>query len=158
MGTNNKPAAGTGDGTIENQNQPETNDAAPPCQDWNQGWFKARHNPPEAAELWKKHRPAFFLLYMIADRARYYDGFNAHGLKLGQAFIGKMDMESRGITEQEYRTAKRVLQDGGFATFKPTKRGTIATLINTSIFDPFPAQGNEPSNELPTNCQRTANA
>jgi hypothetical protein len=39
------------------------------------------------------------------------------------------------MTEREYRTAKQLLEKRHFATFRTTNRGTIATLIDTRIFD-----------------------
>lgn len=151
-----KPRPATARGELNHQ--PHASIAPPPRQDGppGNGWFRCWRNP-DAIELWRKHRPAFFLLWLIAHRARWRDGFNAHGLERGQAFIGKMDCEAHGISEQEYRTAKRILQEAGFATFKPTNQGTIATLINTGIFDPFTVQGNEPANERVTSGQRAGN-
>ena len=52
----------------------------------------------------------------------------------GEAMIG--DWANYGMTEREYRTAKEILEKHGFATTKATGRGTIATLVNTRVFDP----------------------
>jgi hypothetical protein len=76
---------------------------------------------------------AFLLLFQIAWRAKRTNGFNAHGLKVGQAMVG--DYKSIGLTEQKYRTAKGLLEKGGFATFKGTNKGTIASIINSRVFD-----------------------
>jgi len=76
---------------------------------------------------------AFTLLYQIASRAKRTNGYSVHGLETGQAFIG--DYKSIGLTERKYRTAKGLLERGGFATFKGTNKGTIANLINTRVFD-----------------------
>ena len=97
----------------------------------NHGWFKAVRSE-EAFELIRHNRNAFVLLYAIASRARWRDGISVAGLCPGEAFIG--DYKAIGLTEREYRTAKTVLENGGFATFKPTNRGTIATLCATSVF------------------------
>jgi hypothetical protein len=124
--------------TAPGESQRALSNAAPPKrQDDAQrnGYFKCWRNNM-GSELWKKHRPAFFLLYEITKRARLDDSFNANGLRRGQAFIGESDMKSLGISAREYRTAKRILQECGFATFKTTNKGTIATLINTSVFEP----------------------
>ena len=121
-----------------------------------QGWFRAWRNQ-DAIELWKKHRPAFFLLWLIANRARYSDDFNAHDLKTGQAFLGQKDAEFHGISIQEYRTAKKILSKYGFATFKVTNKGTIVTLTNTSIFDPLQNQDNRQDNRQATGKQQAAN-
>lgn len=76
---------------------------------------------------------AFLLLTQIALRAKRTYDFNVHGLEIGQAFIG--DYKNIGLTEQKYRAAKEQLEMWGFATFKGTNKGTIATLINSRIYD-----------------------
>ena len=76
---------------------------------------------------------AFCLLSVIAFRAKRTDDFNVHGLRKGQALIG--DYASYGMTEKEYRGAKQRLQRYGLAHFRGTNRGTIATLLNTSVCD-----------------------
>lgn len=96
------------------------------------GWFKA-WRIHEALELIEASVNAFALLYIIALRCRWRNGFNAHGLTKGQAFLG--DFESYGMTERGYRTAKRFLERHGFAAFKPTTKGTVATLANSRVFD-----------------------
>ena len=87
----------------------------------------------ETMELATNAQNAFMLLFQIAWRAKRTNGFNTHGLKVGQALIG--DYKSIGLTERKYRTAKAQLQSWGFATFKGTNKGTIATLINSRVFD-----------------------
>lgn len=123
------------------------NDSAP-------SWFKAYRNR-DAVELWQKHRPAFFLLYLIAYRAQWSDRFNRHDLKPGQCLLG--DVDNISLTPQEYRTAKKILQDAGFATFQITNHGTIATLANTGIFDHCPIAPNKPDNKRPTSGPQAAN-
>jgi hypothetical protein len=39
------------------------------------------------------------------------------------------------LSERQYRTAKQFLAKFNFATFKATTKGTIATIINTRVFD-----------------------
>ena len=87
----------------------------------------------ETMELATNAPNAFLLLLQIAWRAKRTNGFNAHGLTIGQALVG--DYESIGLTERKYRTAKALLETWGFATFKGTNKGTIANLINTRVFD-----------------------
>lgn len=66
-------------------------------------------------------------------RARFRsDGFNPHRLELYEALLG--DHENYGMTEREYRTGKKVLEVGGFATFKTTNKGTIGKLIDSRLF------------------------
>jgi hypothetical protein len=76
---------------------------------------------------------AFILLTVIALRARRTDEFNIHNLKSGQALIG--DYGKCGLTRQQYRTAVKRLGHWGLATFKPTTRGTVATLLDRRIYD-----------------------
>jgi len=95
-------------------------------------WFKAMRDP-DALELLKQSPNAFVLLYIIAARARWRAGMNKHGLVQGEAFIG--DYSQYGMTERGYRTAKAVLQRRGLATFRPTNKGTVATLCDATVFD-----------------------
>ena len=62
----------------------------------------------EALYLARKHPNAFILLMFIAERARRENG-NPDGLKIGQCHIG--DIKNFGLTEKEYRTAKKILVD-----------------------------------------------
>ena len=99
--------------------------------------------------------PAFLLLTLIAIRARRTDVFNRHGLASGQAFVG--DYKACGLSEQQYRTAKAKLEKWGFATFKATNSGTVATLTNTRVFDINADSINGQNNSPSTDKQRTAN-
>jgi hypothetical protein len=73
-------------------------------------------------------------LTQIALRARRSDAmYSSIFLKANQALVG--DREKLGLSEQEYRTAKKKLQKWGLATFKPTNKGTIATLTSTNVYD-----------------------
>ena len=87
----------------------------------------------ETMELLTNAPNAFMLLTQIALRAKRTNDFSTHGLTIGQALIG--DYKSIGLTEQKYRTAKGLLESWGFATFKGTNKGTIATLINSRVYD-----------------------
>jgi hypothetical protein len=113
-------------------------------------------NGPEAVEL-MKDCPAFMLLTQIALRARreagivYQNGIQI-SLEPSQAFIG--DYQNIGLTEQQYRTAKAKLASRQFATFKATNKGTIATLINTGVFDINIQDGNGQANNQATDKQR----
>jgi len=99
--------------------------------------------------------PAFLLLTSIALRARRADGFNRHGLKAGQALIG--DYRSCGLTEQRYRSAKARLQRYGFVDFKATSRGTVATLLDQSIYDINVTDEQRTTNDQATENQRATN-
>lgn len=99
--------------------------------------------------------PAFGLLAMIACRAQRTAAFNRYNLLPGQALIG--DYKACGLSEQQYRTAKAKLADWNFATFKATNKGTIATLIDTRVFDINADAINRQINSPATDGQRTAN-
>lgn len=118
------------------------------------GWFRAMRNP-EAFELIKANRNAFILLYVIAYRAQWSAGFNRYNLAMCEALLG--DFETYGMTEQEYRTAKDQLERWGFATFRGTGKGTIATLSDASIFAVFTSTSNGHNNTQPTDSQRPDN-
>jgi hypothetical protein len=119
------------------------------------GWFKTNRNEEVAFELYRLNPHAFMILFAIALRARYSDGFNADGLQPGEAMLG--DYGKLGMTEQEYRTAKQQLQKFGFATFRSTPRGTIGKLTDTRLFDPLNISNNGQNNAQPTGKQRTNN-
>lgn len=109
-------------------------------------WYKTIRNPELHLELWKRHRPAYFLLHLIAQRACWHDGFNALGLKVGQAMLGnshqQLDMSAR-----EYRTAKTVLKSTNGVTIETTKDNrTIATIIN-GVFFHFTPPANDKRND-----------
>jgi hypothetical protein len=117
-------------------------------------WFKAVRNV-EALELIQRNPNAFILAYVIGYRAQWSDKFNRYDLAPGQALIG--DWKEYGMSEQKYRTAKRQLEQWGFATFKSTSRGTIASLTDERLFCISGSSTNEQGNRQPTTKQRTAN-
>jgi len=110
---------------------------------------------PEALELITKDQNAFVLMTLIAYRAKRTDDFNIHNLKPGEALIG--DYKACGLSMQEYRSATQRLKKYGFATFKPTNKGTIATIINSKVYDINQDTGNNPENSHPTSSQQAAN-
>jgi hypothetical protein len=68
---------------------------------------------------------AWWLLGIIAVRARFHDGANLHNLKIGEALVG--DYRAARLTRQEYREALKRLQHKWFQiTTRPTNHGTIA--------------------------------
>jgi hypothetical protein len=97
----------------------------------------------------------FALLTVIALRARRTDEFNLHNLKAGEALIG--DYRRYGLTRQQYRTAVKRLGQWGLARFKPTTRGTVATLLDHRIYDINDAPGQSSNNQPATNKQPSAN-
>jgi hypothetical protein len=96
-----------------------------------ESYFMAKRNH-KSDEL-DTDMPASHLLKIIAKRAKRTDTFNIHNLKKGEAFLG--DYSDYGMSRRQYRTAKEKLEKWGFATFKTTNKGTIATLTDTSIYD-----------------------
>lgn len=101
-------------------------------------------------ELTKKPN-ALSLLALIAIRAKRTNGISVNGLEIGEALIG--DYKNCGLTEQKYRTAKKLLEKCRLVNFKSTNKGTVAKLLDNSIFDINP----EGVNEQTTNKQRTTN-
>ena len=88
----------------------------------------------EGLELIEASPSAFLLLALIAFRARRTGStYSTHKLKMNEAVIG--DHETIGLTRQQYRGAMEKLEKYGLAVFKRDKRGTVATLISTAIFD-----------------------
>jgi hypothetical protein len=88
----------------------------------------------EGLELIEASPSAFLLLALIAFRARRTGStYSTHKLKMNEAVIG--DHETIGLTRQQYRGAMEKLEKYGLAVFKRDKRGTIATLVSTAIFD-----------------------
>jgi hypothetical protein len=84
---------------------------------------------------------AFILLTVTALRTRRQDGVY---LKAGQALIG--DFQAYGMSRMQYRTAVKHLKNNHQATFKTTNRGTIATLIDCSIYD-INSNAEQPANQ-----------
>ncbi len=91
-----------------------------------------RDNEDVDAMFSKGYHNEFILLTIIALRARRTQSKVAD-LQIGQALIG--DYENYGLTEKKYRTAKKNLEKWGLVAFKGTSKGTIATLIESSIYD-----------------------
>lgn len=95
------------------------------------GFYKTFRGEPTRELMHNKN--AFMLLSLIALRARRTQSFSTDNLEPGQALIG--DHRACGLTQSEYRTAKKSLARYHLATFKTTSKGTIATLCNTDVFD-----------------------
>ena len=125
----------------------------------NQGFIKLIRSA-ETLEL-LNDPSAFVLLTVIALRARRSNEFNIHNLKSSEALIG--DYRKFGLTRQQYRTAMKRLGQWGFAAFKPTTRGTVATLCDARIYNiniacEQPSNNHQTANDQPTgNHQPTTN-
>lgn len=85
-----------------------------------------------AKELIAKYPLAYLLAAVIAHRGWWRPGFNRHGLGQFEAYIG--DFHNYGMTERQYRTAKKTLAKHGFATFKASSQGTVAKLADSRLF------------------------
>lgn len=104
----------------------------------------------------RNHRNEFILLTIIALRvSREGNPYAKPPLLPGQAFIGTT--ENIGLTRQNIRTALKNLTTLVKLTIKPTNRGTIVTLYDSSIYDCNVSETNQQDNQLLTNSQPTAN-
>ena len=117
-------------------------------------WFYALRSQ-ESWLILKRNSQVLILLYVIAQRARYKSGINPDGLELGEAMLG--DHAAYGMTEQQYRTAKRHAQKWGLARFRSTSRGTIGKLTGAAIFDVRFIPDNDRERRPETEGQRPAN-
>ena len=105
-----------------------------------------------ALELLQDDPKSFLLLSLISLRARWSNtGVNPYNLRPGEALIG--DPETCGLTRQQYRTARERLERYGFATFRPTNRGTIARITESAPYEIFGEAANQPA----TNGQPASN-
>jgi hypothetical protein len=109
------------------------------------GFVKSRRSY-NAAELLRNDPEAFQLLTLIAWRTRWNDALiDTRGLEVGQSFVG--DYKNAGIpTERRYRTALKHLREYGIVETKATNNGTIVTLLDTSIYDPYPDDRSDEQN------------
>lgn len=115
------------------------------------GFIKLMRSPATRELL--RDGPAFQLLTQIALRAKRTNDFNVHGLQIGQALIG--DYASCGLTRRKYRTAMAHLERYGLARFQATHRGTIATLLDITIYDINEEQASPHSDQRPANKRPT---
>src|SRR5260370_763338 len=88
---------------------------------------------PESEELLLHDPVAFALLALIAFRARWRAAFSADGLEIGEALIG--DYKKCGMTRRQGRPRLAHLVRWGLITVRPTRKGTIAKLTSTAVFD-----------------------
>jgi len=111
--------------------------AAEPAAAWEMvmtRYFVKLMDSPATDEL-MRFPEAFVLLALVARRARRgwsERRLESDGLQAGQALIG--DYATSGLTARKYRTAKKRLAKMGLATFKPTNKGTVATLMDSRVF------------------------
>ena len=108
----------------------------------------------DALELIRANPFALVLAYIVANRARWREGFNQHGLNQGEAMLG--DFKNYGMSARQYRTAKQHLAKWGFATFRTTHAGTVARLIDTRLFSTDIDAGDKPADKLTTDQRHTS--
>ena len=77
----------------------------------------------------------FALLSLIALNVKFDDSLSLRGLRKGQAFI--RNPSEAGLTRKEYRNRLAKLCGLGLIDAKTTNRGTIVTLLRTTVFDPY---------------------
>jgi hypothetical protein len=111
----------------------------------------------DEAKFLDTHPVENHVLNVIARRARRTP-CRLTMLDIGECFIGHKGL---GITEQQYRTAKKNLKKWGFVEFKKGKKatdtGTVAKLLNSTVYDINEEEGNGTGNGRPTEDQRKGN-
>ena len=95
------------------------------------------------------------LANIIATRARRTD-CKFTGLKVGQCYLG--DVSKIGVTPKQYRTAKKLLEKIGFATFEGTNKGTTATLVSIEVYNINAEAEGEQGGEQQDNLEDTQGA
>src|SRR3989339_1465630 len=95
--------------------------------------FRKLMDTPECDILFERYPFAFVLMTIIAKKAMHDNKTALMGLSKNQAFI--TDYKKFGLTESKYRKAKKQLAEFGLASFKSTNKGTIATILDTRIYD-----------------------
>lgn len=97
------------------------------------GFVKAMRT--EEADFLDMYPIANHMLNVIARRARRTP-CKMNQLEVGECYIGHKGL---GLTERQYRTAKKQLSDWSLVEFKKgrkaTDRGTVAKLVNTKVYD-----------------------
>ena len=97
------------------------------------GFIKAMRT--EEADFLDDHPIANHVLNVIARRARRTP-CTLNKLEVGECFIGHKGL---GITERQYRTAKKQLSEWSLVEFKrgrkATDKGTVAKLLDSRVYD-----------------------
>jgi hypothetical protein len=114
-----------------------------------------RDNNDNFLDMLLERHTAFCLLTLVAYRAKRTNRHKIKTLKMNQCYIG--DYESYGVTRQIYRTDKEFLEKWGFITTETTNKGTVATLVDTTIFDVNAEGTHQLANQRLTNQQPTTN-
>ncbi|MDC0325650.1 hypothetical protein OAM01_02725, partial [bacterium] len=108
------------------------------------GWIKLKRDPAFFTDMWKRHRPTMWLLFYIAQNAKRE---TTMWIKPGQCEI--RGHEEAGLSNQEYKTAKKNLKNIGFAKFTKRNNVTLATLLEPKLYDIniIHNEGNQRSNQ-----------
>lgn len=100
------------------------------------GFLKAMRSPM-LVELLTRNPNAFRLLFFIAFTLNRDGSPNPYRCKLGES---RVSYKACGLTDAQFRTAKKYLQVAGFAEFFTRGQGkgkkAYAKLSNTQLFDP----------------------
>ena len=86
----------------------------------------------EITEFLLRDPNGFALAALIALRARFNDAPGPDGLGFGQARVG--DHSACGLSRKEYRSALGRLERLGLIRIQSSRRGTIATLVDSRMF------------------------
>lgn len=120
----------------------------------NRGWV-AMHRGETIDTLQEKYPNAFLLLCQIARRARV-EPCPINDLDRGEALIG--DYKKAGLlSERRYRTAKKRLEKCELVTFRGTNDGTIAKLLDKSVFSISVDKSDEQNDRQVTSKRRPSN-
>ena len=103
----------------------------------------------EIDDLQKDEPIAFLLLSFIARNTKVYDLQYPKWCPVGSAWVKGFRCFG-GTNDRTYRTAKKKLQEFGFATFEGMNKGTIAKLSNTDVYDIEYPDGDERRDKRPT--------
>jgi hypothetical protein len=111
----------------------------------------------EEIELFKKRPSAFFLLCVVAKRAKRTINHPNKELQMGEAYLG--DWETYSTGRQVYRTDLKFLEKHEKLTTRITNRGTIAKVVTTIPLDINEEKltTNLTSSQPPANHQLTTN-
>jgi hypothetical protein len=120
-----------------------------------QGFVALVRSPETEALMEDPH--AFALLAYIARRARFTDS-TAGGLSRGQMFMGRHSASRElGMKQGATREATKRLKAAKHIGVQATKRGSIVTLISSSVFDIGSIASNQVKDNSPTSKQPTDN-
>lgn len=117
-------------------NSPITGVIHKPCEPFEEpimaGYVKLCRSE-ETNILLAKHPKAFVLLSVIAMRAKRTSDGNTFNLKIGESLVG--DHDNYGMTRQGYRTAIEFLEENNLISTSKNALGTVATMLNYTVFD-----------------------